>query len=147
MFRRFTHPVLTAILPLIVLGCQGDPGDDDAAAPIVASRAALSRPPEADICRTPGPSTPPHGAGFEATEKKRSWPCNGYVINNYGSAVQVHDDDGYYYIPAHSTSDRFNQDVDFIQEPSSSIWYKIGPFTATVNSDGTVSGWVFKGSP
>jgi len=71
---------------------------------------------------------------------KQPWPVNGYVINNWSKPVTVWSDDkGVYTIPASSTSDRFHDDVDHIRDVYGQ-WYKIGPYTVTVDAGGNVSG-------
>ena len=68
------------------------------------------------------------------------WPFNGYVINNCAQPVSVWSDSrGLYSIMPHSTSARFTEDVDHIQD-GSGRWYKIGPKTVTVDANCNVHG-------
>jgi hypothetical protein len=82
------------------------------------------------------------GGGKEKKVQKFSmpWPINGRVINNYHAPVTVWSDaGGCYTIAAGASSGRFSEDVDFVKSPGGT-WYKIGPFTVTVDSSGVVSG-------
>lgn len=72
------------------------------------------------------------------------WPVNGYVINNSSQAVTVWSDTkGIYTIAANSTSGRFTEDVDHIQDKDGT-WYKIGPNTVTVDKNGKLTGYKCK---
>jgi hypothetical protein len=74
------------------------------------------------------------------------WPFNGYVINNSSEPVTVwnsargDDETGIYSIPAYSTSERYSEDVDHIQDRWGH-WYKIGANTVTVDANGDVNGY------
>jgi len=71
----------------------------------------------------------------------RPWPFNGRVINNSSQAVHVWSDDGgNYEILPNSSSDRFTEDVDYIQDRHGR-WYKIGVNTVTVDSYGEITGY------
>lgn len=76
-------------------------------------------------------------------EDSTHWVLNGYVINNSSKAVEVWSDGGLYSLAANSNSDRFNVDVDHIKDRWGQ-WYKIGPYTVTVASDGTITGYECK---
>jgi hypothetical protein len=70
-----------------------------------------------------------------------TWPLNGYVINNSDEPVTVWSDEkGFYTIAPGTTSDRFSEDVDHIQDRQGR-WYKIGPYTVTVDADGEIHGY------
>jgi len=71
----------------------------------------------------------------------RPWPINGYVINDSSDPVTVWSDEkGLYTIAPGATSGRFTEDVDHIQDKRG-LWYKIGPYTVTVDAAGEVSGY------
>lgn len=89
------------------------------------------------------------GGGKERKVQKFSmpWPINGRVINNYHAPVTVWSDvGGCYTIAAGASSGRFSEDVDFVKSPGGT-WYKIGPYTATVDSSGVVSGYQRAATP
>jgi Domain of unknown function (DUF4157) len=72
------------------------------------------------------------------------WPTNGYVINESSKPVTVWSDvKGLYEIKPNSTSERFSEDVDHIKDKNGQ-WYKIGPFTVTVNENEVVVGYECK---
>lgn len=74
----------------------------------------------------------------------RPWPFNGYVLNNSNQDVTVWSDTkNLYKIAARSTSDRFTEDVDHIQDRNGQ-WYKIGTYTVTVDENGTITDWQCK---
>ena len=82
-----------------------------------------------------------HAANGTIQRSPRSWPFNGYVVNNSSQPVTVwSDEQGLYQIPAGSTSGRFTEDVDHIQD-SAGQWYKIGAGNVTVDANGRVSGY------
>ena len=150
-FSLVAVPLLTATM----LGCGGQPSDGLNDVPIANAQTALSQkasPAALDVCLKPGS---PHGEGEAiretpgggTAEKKRSWPCNGYLVNNYSAAVQIWSDYVYGTIAAHSTSDRFNDDVDFVLSPCSGTWLKIGPFDAVVEPTGCVWGYLREEDP
>lgn len=104
------------------------------------------------VMRAPGPdlgAIPISAGGPPAIQRnRRMWPLNGRVINNSGQPIQVWSDDrGVYSIPAHGQSDRFDDDVDFVQEPGTQQWYKIGANNVTVDRDGHVSGYSCRSHP
>ncbi len=76
--------------------------------------------------------------------RAQPWPINGYVINDSSDPVTVWNDaKGIYTIAPGATSGRFNEDVDHIQDKHGQ-WYKIGPYTVTVDSAGEVHGYKCK---
>lgn len=80
------------------------------------------------------------GSPQQIQRSNRSWPLNGRVINNSAAAVTVWDDSGFSSISAYSSSARFSEDIDYIQDKHGQ-WYKIGINTVTVNSDGELYGY------
>jgi hypothetical protein len=73
--------------------------------------------------------------------KGRPWPFNGYVINDSSDPVTVwNDEKGLYTIAPEATSERFSEDVDHIQDRRG-LWYKIGPYTVTVDAAGEINGY------
>ena len=82
-----------------------------------------------------------NGVSSQIQCASRPWPLNGRVINNSSQAVRVwSDDSGHYEILPNSSSARFSEDVDYIQDRHGH-WYKIGVNTVTVDSDGEVTGF------
>ncbi len=91
--------------------------------------------------KTPQPSPE---AQMIQMKKQENWfkrnLFNGRVINNSSQPVTVWSSDrGTYTIPAGSSSDRFGEDVDHIQDKNGQ-WYKIGWNTVTVDASGNVTG-------
>jgi hypothetical protein len=85
----------------------------------------------------PSVSTPPTVIHRAA----QPWPINGYVINDSSDPVTVWSDEkGLYTIAPGATSGRFTEDVDHIQGRHG-LWYKIGPYTVTVDAAGEVNGY------
>lgn len=67
---------------------------------------------------------------------------NGRVINNSEEMVTVWSDrNGRYVIPRHTSSDHFGEDVDHVRDRWGQ-WYKIGPYTVTVDAAGHVHGYL-----
>jgi hypothetical protein len=81
-----------------------------------------------------------NGSPQQIQRSNRPWPLNGRVINNSAEAVTVWDDSGFSSISAFSSSARFSEDIDYIQDKHGQ-WYKIGVNTVTVNSDGVLDGY------
>jgi hypothetical protein len=80
------------------------------------------------------------GSPQQIQRSDRPWPLNGRVINNSAETVTVWDDSGFSRIASFSSSARFSEDIDYIQDKHGQ-WYKIGVNTVTVNSDGELSGF------
>lgn len=80
------------------------------------------------------------GSPQQIQRSNQPWPFNGRVINNSAAAVTVWDDSGFSSISAFSSSERFSEDIDYIQDKHGQ-WYKIGANTVTVNSDGELFGY------
>jgi hypothetical protein len=155
MYRDASLLLAGTLLSTFTLGCEGESSENLSDVPLAQMSAALSQSRTADSWTDcfkisddhPGSGTAGEGSS-DTTELHRPWPCNGYVVNNYSAAVNVWDDDHKYYtIAAHSTSDRFRDDVDFILSPCTGTWLKIGPLDVTVNSSGCVIGYWSVESP
>ncbi len=70
----------------------------------------------------------------------KQWVFNGEVINNSSEDITVwSDDDGTYTIPAGGNSETWGEDVDHVRDVHGQ-WWKVGWNTATVDSNGEVSG-------
>lgn len=75
---------------------------------------------------------------------EHGWPINGYVINNSNEPVLISTEGKKpYSLKAHSTSGRYTEDIDHIQDKQGQ-WYKIGPYTVTVDKNGNVTGYECK---
>lgn len=139
---------------LLTLGCQGTPPETLEDVPTQQSAHALTPKEQTalEVCRTPG-MTPRDGEPRASSlrdgtiEKKREWPCNGFLVNMYSSPVQIWSDYVYGSVAAYSTSHRFDDDVDFVLEPCSGQWLKIGPLNATVWPWGCVTGYLWAENP
>lgn len=76
-----------------------------------------------------------------ARAEHQPWPINGRVFNESNAPATVWSDDrGVYQIAAHSRSDWWSEDVDHIVDIHGQ-WWKIGPYNATVNAAGEVTGF------
>jgi Domain of unknown function (DUF4157) len=93
--------------------------------------------PDNDTYKLPFVSTSP----TVIHRKARSWPFNGYVINDSSDPITVWSDEkDLFTIAPGATSERFSEDVDHIQDRRG-LWYKIGPYTVTVDAAGEVNGY------
>lgn len=147
MFRTLTRSVVALMLVTSTFGCEGAVSEEDVPSEQATALTSPSDPMPQSFClRAETPSSSrldEKGTGTEQTsDVKRGWPCNGYLINNYSASVEVWSDDlRYYRIPAHSTSDRTNDDVDFVRSPTTGVWYKLSFLNTTVQSDGRVTNY------
>jgi len=149
MFRTLTRSVVALMLVTGAFGCEGAVPEEDVPSEKATALTSPSQPTTPSVCLRTDPSsgTEAQRAGEESPGVKRTWPCNGYVENLYSSPVQIWSDYVYSSVAAYSASDRFSDDVDFVLEPCSGRWLKIGPRNATVWPWGCVTGYLWAQDP